>query len=168
MDNKLFRSELPKSQSDTEVQSPSAQSVDSSQVGTTSPGKRKYGDDDPTSSRPRRVTVTERELRASDWSDFDAVRAATENMTTSMGGDQGEMIIGVDPSLISLPTYQESNQEMQEMTERPGGGIPMLGGRPAPTQGQFGTIDGMDLDRVIEDQDVREESAAVKRVGFVE
>jgi len=61
----------------------------------------------------------------------------------------------------------KSGQEM-EMQER--SGIPMLATRSIGGSSVMGTstIDSMDLDQVLQDENVREESAAVKRVGFVE
>lgn len=139
-------------------------SPSSSQVGPSSPGKRKFSEDDEPATRQRRTNVTERELRDEPGQvDYAAARAATEKMRAGMtlNGNQDETIIGIDPSLVS-----GGSEEMQEMVER--SGAPMLAAHRPLTRSPNQTIDSMDLDRVVEDHHVREESVAVKHVGFVE
>jgi len=172
-DNAAFRAELPDSQSGTDTQSPiqadDSQSVTSSGIGPSSPGKRKYGEEDSGSRvNARRVNVTERELRGSDeTSSIDSAGTVTREMSSMLTGGETEMIIGVDPGLLDGEEEMKSGKEM-EMQER--SGIPMLATRSIGGSSVMGTstIDSMDLDQVLQDENVREESAAVKRVGFVE
>jgi len=172
-DNAAFRAELPDSQSGTDTQSPiqadDSQSVTSSGIGPSSPGKRKYGEEDSGSRvNARRVNVTERELRGSDeTSSIDSAGTVTREMSSMLTGGETEMIIGVDPGLLDGEEEMKSGKEM-EMQER--SGIPMLATRSIRGSSVMGTstIDSMDLDQVLQDENVREESAAVKRVGFVE
>jgi hypothetical protein len=147
---------------------PAESQMNSSQpVGLSSPGKRKYRGSDDESNQYQRVNVTEKELRGNDDSAIvdgnlgngagimeDVVRLPTN-------GKQHEVIVGVDPSLIMMDN-EDAGQEMEER-----GGMPMLSGRKMSVQ-QMGTIDNMDLDQVVEDEHVAEESTAVKRVGFAE
>ena len=121
------------------------------------------------------IQVKERELRSSDESsDFDAARAASQNlanhlsdrsMTITPNGSEGhEVIEGVDPTMLSnYDTPFLSGQEMQERS-----GMPMLSGRAGGGVVQANTIDCMDLDQVMEDGNVTEESATVKHVGITE
>ena len=132
-------------------------SPSSSQVGPSSPGKRKFSEDDEPASRQRRINVTERELRDETGQvDHAAARAATEKMNIGMtlNGNQDEMIIGIDPSLGG-----GRGEEMQEMVER--SGAPILAAPRPLARGPNQTIDSMDLDRVVEDQHVREESGGL-------
>jgi hypothetical protein len=77
-------------------------------------------------------------------------------------GKQHDIIVGVDPSLI----MKDNEGAGQEMKER--GMMPMLSGRKMSMQ-QMGTIDSMDLDQVVvEDEHIAEESTAVKGVGFTD
>jgi len=167
-DNASFNKELTSPEEsetvgwDAEEDSP----IDSSQpVGLSSPGKRKYRGSDDESNQYDRVNVTEKELRGSD-----ELATVDGNLGNGAGimedvvptnGNQHEMIVGVDPSLI-----MKDNEDVgQEMKER--GGMPMLQGRKMSMQ-QIGTIDSMDLDQVVEDEHVAEESTAVRRVGFTD
>ncbi|PMD43684.1 hypothetical protein L207DRAFT_510194 [Hyaloscypha variabilis F] len=167
-DNAAFKTELTvpeESQAvgwDTEdsIDSP----IDSSQpVGLSSPGKRKYRGSDDESNQYQRVNVTEKELGGSEEAIVDGHLGNGGIMEDIVptNGKQHEIIVGVDPSLI----MKDNEHEGQEMKER--GGMPMLSGRKASMQ-QMSTIDSMDLDQVVEDEHVAEESTAVKRVGFAE
>jgi hypothetical protein len=143
---------------------PADAQMDSSQpVGLSSPGKRKYRGSDDETNQYQRVNVTEKELS-------DGPGTVGGNLGNGAGimedvlpttGKQHEIIVGVDPSLI----MKDSDGGGQEMKER--GGMPMLSGRKMSVQ-QMGTIDIMDLDQVVDDEHVAEESTAVKQVGFAE
>ena len=107
----------------------------------------------------------ERELRSTEGvSDLAGVRAASEHLadrvdesrTVTPGEIEPEVIHGVDPTLFGNDDSPFSVQEMQERS-----GIPMLAGRAG---GETSTIDSMDLDQVMEDENRTEESAAVKHV----
>jgi hypothetical protein len=138
--------------------------MDSSQpVGLSSPGKRKYRGSDDESNQYQRVNVTEKELRGNDES-----TTADGNLGNGAGimedvvptnGKRHEIIVGVDPSLI----MRDNEDVRQEMQER--GAMPMLSGRKMSMQ-QMSTVDSMDLDQVVEDENVAEESTAVKGIGF--
>lgn len=138
--------------------------MDSSQpVGLSSPGKRKYRGSDDESNQYQRVNVTEKELRGNDESTI-----ADGNLGNGAGimedvvptnGKHHEIIVGVDPSLI-MRDNEDVGQEMQER-----GAMPMLSGRKMSMQ-QMSTVDSMDLDQVVEDENVAEESTAVKGIGF--
>jgi hypothetical protein len=143
---------------------PANAQMDSSQpVGLSSPGKRKYRGSDDGTNQYQRVNVTEKELS-------DGSGTVDGNLGNGAGimedvlltnGKQHEIIVGVDPSLI----MKDSEGGGQEMKER--GGMPMLSGRKMSVQ-QTSTIDIMDLEQVVEDEHVAEESTAVKQVGFAE
>lgn len=165
-DNQCFKAELAEEDSQSQV---------------TSPGKRKFdaqSNDSGDSTRWNRgtspkgyensVQVMERELRTTDGaSELEGARAASqtladqldESRTVTPDGDDHEVIHGVDPSMLSNDDNPFSGQEMQERS-----GMPMLssiaGGEPVIT------IDSMDLDQVMEDDNITEESAAVKNVGL--
>jgi hypothetical protein len=141
--------------------------MDSSQsVGLSSPGKRKYRGSDDESNQYQRVNVTETELRGSDESTtvdghLGHGGGIMEDVVTT-NGEQHDIIVGVDPSLI-MKNNEGAGQEMKER-----GMMPMLSGRKMSMQ-QMGTIDSMDLDQVVvEDEHIAEESTAVKRVGFTD
>lgn len=191
-DNAAFKAEFPESQSEIDTQSPiqslDSQSVSSLGIGPSSPGKRKYDEEDPNGRLSARrvgaistagptptVVVKERELRGSDESG--SSNGSSSNTLQGLGGmsmttEPEHTIIGVDPALMN-------NVEMQER-----GGMSLLGRAQAQSRvlGEatgtslgtgLGTIDemdmDMDLDQVVQrDADVMEESLAVKRVGFVE
>lgn len=137
---------------------------DSQPVGLSSPGKRKYRGSDDESNQYQRVNVTEKELRGSDDStnaDGHLGSGGIMEDVVPTNGTQHEIIAGVNPSLI-----MKDNENMgQEMKER--GGMPMLSGRKMSVA-QMETIDSMDLDQVVEDEHVAEESTAVQQVGFAE
>jgi hypothetical protein len=71
-----------------------------------------------------------------------------------------EMIMGVDPS------FQEPNLSGQEMQER--SSMRMLSARAQDGAGNAKPIDIMDLDQVMEDDNIAQESGAVRRVGFLD
>jgi hypothetical protein len=168
-DNATFKAELATPEESQTVgwgDEPAESQIDSSQpVGLSSPGKRKYRGSDDESNQYQRVNVTEKELRGNDDSaivdgNLDNGAGIMEDVVPT-NGKQHEVIVGVDPSLIMM-----DNEDVgQEMEER--GGMPMLSGRKMSVQ-QVGTIDNMDLDQVVEDEHIAEESTAVKRVGFAE
>ncbi len=143
---------------------PADAQMDSSQpVGLSSPGKRKYRGSDDGTNQYQRVNVTEKELS-------DGSGTVDGNLGNEAGimedvlpthGKPHEIIVGVDPSLI----MKDSEGGGQEMKER--SGMPMLSGRKMSVQ-QMGTINIMDMDQVVDDEHVAEESTAVKQVGFAE
>lgn len=147
---------------------PDSQTDDSQSIGLSSPGKRKYNssDDELSMLEPNqypRMNVTETELREEPPSVDGGLMDAgiMEDVKTTNGHQAQDLIVGVDPSLI-MKDGEGSGQEMKER-----GGMPMLSGRKM-SQAQMNTIDSMDLDQVVEDEHIAEESTAVKRVGFVE
>jgi hypothetical protein len=170
-DNASFKVELTAPEESQAVGWDTEESVDtqmdsSQSVGLSSPGKRKYRGSDDESNQYQRVNVTETELRGSDES------ATVDGHLGNGGGimedvvptngKQHDIIVGVDPSLI----MKDNEGAGQEMKER--GMMPMLSGRKMSMQ-QMGTIDSMDLDQVVvEDEHIAEESTAVKRVGFTD
>ena len=109
------------------------------------------------------MNVPERERF--DDSDWNGARTATQSLATRLtdgpatsNDDNGhEVIVGVDPSLLDTRNNPSHGQEMQERNS-----MRMLSRR---TNGEkMSTIDSMDLDQVMEDDNTREESAAVKNV----
>jgi hypothetical protein len=170
-DNAAFKSELSAPEESQPMGWDTEESVDtqmdSSQlVGLSSPGKRKYHGSDDESNQYQRVNVTEKELRGNDEPvDVDGHLGNGSGIMEDViptNGKQHEVIVGVDPSLI-----MKDNEDVgQEMKER--GMMPMLSGRKMSMQ-QMGTIDSMDLDQVVvEDEHIAEESTAVQEVGFTE
>lgn len=107
----------------------------------------------------------ERELRSSNESELEIARAASQHLadqldesrTVTPGGDEPEVIHGVDPTLLGNNDAPFSGQEMQERS-----GMLMLSGRGGGEAAS--TIDKMDLDQVMEDENTTEESAAVRSV----
>ena len=110
----------------------------------------------------------ERELRSTDGaSELDGACAASQALADQLDNsrtvtpdvDEHEVIHGIDPAMLDNNDMPFSRQEMQERS-----GMPMLssraGGEPVTT------IDSMDLDQVMEDENTTEESAAVKNVGL--
>ncbi|KAJ5033526.1 uncharacterized protein L3040_008641 [Drepanopeziza brunnea f. sp. 'multigermtubi'] len=89
------------------------------------------------------------------------VNIAAREMRNNAGS--GDVIMGFDPS---TDTGFESRPTTQEMQER--SGIPMLSAHATGGATKLSTVDSMDLDQVIEDDEVARESAAVKHVGFAE
>jgi hypothetical protein len=110
----------------------------------------------------------ERELRSTDGAfELDGTQSASqtlanqldESRTVTPDGDDHEIIHGIDPSMLSNVDTPFSGQEMQERSS-----MPMLSGRAG---GELvTTIDSMDLDQVMEDENITEESAAVKNIGL--
>ncbi len=86
------------------------------------------------------------------------VNGVDESRTVTPGGDEPhELIHGVDPSLLSNDDAPFLGQEMQERN-----GMPMLSSR---SKGEpANTIYSMDMDQVMEDENITEESAAVRHV----
>lgn len=121
-------------------------------VGLSSPGKRKFHESSLYNQdhQAEGVLISEREVR---------------NASPDVGRD--EVIVGVDPSLVSKGgEVRGGGVQGKEMEERTS--MPMLSRPLSKGEEKQGTIDIMDLDQVVEDADVKEESPAVKRVGFVE
>ena len=155
-DNRLFRAERHAA----EPESSHPADGDSPSVGFSSPGKRKFDDLQmtPDSSPTGNVNVMERELRGSDDSTWEGGLVGDQQTTN---GNAYDVIVGVDPSLLT----KHGDDPKVEMTER--SGLPMLS-RPNSNARPSSTIDCMDLDQVVEDEDVTKESAAVKQVGFTD
>ncbi|KUJ11698.1 uncharacterized protein LY89DRAFT_786579 [Mollisia scopiformis] len=156
-ENTNFKSEF---RTVEDIQTDTQTIIDDSQpVGLSSPGKRKFHESS-LYNQDYGVKISEREVRTSDGSpDWDA---GPSNDSFAPNGKQ-EVIMGIDPSLLTKDhNDHEAGQEMQERSS-----MPMLSGRPL-TKEKASTIDSMDLDQVVEDMNVKEESAAVKHVGFVE
>jgi len=139
-----------------------SQAEDSSQpVGLSSPGKRKYheSDDEDQNSYQQGVNVSEKERQGSRDSGFEG--GIMEDVVSGDSEKEHEIVVGVDPSLIMKDGDGEMGQEMQDR-----GGMPMLAARKMSVQ--MGTVDSMDLDQVVEDENVAVESTAVNRVKFAE
>lgn len=79
---------------------------------------------------------------------------------TLNGNGESEMIIGIDPS---LQEYFPAGQEMQERSS-----MRMLsaGSKDGTTNSK--PIDSMDLDQIMEDDNIAQESSAVRHVGFMD
>jgi hypothetical protein len=108
--------------------------------------------------------VNERELAGYDYSDFEGARTVTQSLATCLTDgstttdDNGhEVIVGVDPSLLDNRSSPFEGQEMEERSS-----MRMLSSRT--NSEKISTIDNMDLEHVMEDENTREESAAVKNV----
>lgn len=153
-DNSSFKGELK------DASSPQIGNDNIQVVGPSSPSKRKWHESSLNDQENHGVQVSERELPGETWNG-DAGPSSMNDTFAPNGNDNHEVVVGIDPSLL-MKDNQYSGQEMQERT-----GIPMLSGRPMSKEKEA-TIDSMDLDHVVEDTDVREESAAVKRVGFAD
>ncbi|KAL2068176.1 hypothetical protein VTL71DRAFT_16274 [Oculimacula yallundae] len=152
-DNRSFRSEFQ----------------DSEHSGTVNGDYPNVADDTLPDSNPyARVNVNARELRNANNGDPevpDASSAQQESSFSDMIGmeqqssQNDEVLVGVDPDLIDANFESPTpSQEMQEIST-----MPML---TRVTSGRNQPIDSMDL--IMEDDAVAGESAAVKRVGFVE
>lgn len=147
-----------------------------------SPGKRKYDDTtEEEEERPRligredSVQMAESHLGGSDGADWRSRRALFRPLTsripdrsvTPKQNEGHEVIIGVDPFQIIENDGHDGHDEHQfvgqEMQER--SSLPILSSHAKDTQ-QSITMDSMDVDEVMQDADVREESVAVKHVGF--
>jgi hypothetical protein len=166
-DNAAFRAELAAPEESQAMGWDAEEAIDSQidesqPVGLSSPGKRKYHGSDDESNQYQRVNVTEKELSSDEPSLINGNGTGImEDVIPADSKPEHEIIVGVDPSLI-MKDNEEGGQEMQER-----GGMPMLSGRKM-SAAQMGTIDGMDLDQVMEDEHVAEESTAVKQMGFPE
>jgi len=167
-DNAAFKAELTVPEESQAVGWDTEESIDSPMetsqpVGLSSPGKRKYRGSDDESNQYQRVNVTEKELRDTEeaLADGHPGNGGIMEDVVPTNGKQHEIVVGVDPSLI-MKGNDDAGQEMKER-----GGMPMLSGRKMSMQ-QMNTIDSMDLDQVVEDEHIAEESTAVKRVGFAE
>lgn len=131
------------------------------------------------------MKVSEREIRNSDGSSERDVGPSNDALPALESPRQkDEVLIGIDPSLLSnderddfeprtkVTTLSGEDSEAfeaewGEMEQR--NSIPMLTNRIRPqAKENTETIDSMDLDQVVEDANLKEESAAVKHVGFVE
>jgi hypothetical protein len=155
-DNRYFKGEILENQ-------PDSQTVDGDtlSVGISSPGKRKFDDlllsQDPGSNGG--VKVSEREITLNDES----------GSSGTITHEEHEVLIGVDPTTTGVdPSELMKNGEDrqgQEMQER--NGLSLLS-RPVSNTTPSSTIDGMDLDQVLEDENVSKESEAVKHVGFTD
>jgi hypothetical protein len=125
-----------------------------------SPGKRKFDSssgDSPESSRwgsgasirgENGVNILEREIGGSEPEEGSYVGV----------NEQPEVILGIDPSMDGGSEVTFRGQEMQERRS-----LRMPSNRPQVSSTEArSTVDGMDLDHVVEDDHVAEESAAVK------
>lgn len=171
-ENTNFRSEFRT----VEDSPPDSQTIidDSQPVGLSSPGKRKFHESS-LYNQEYGVQISEREVRTSDGSS--EWEAENSNNPFRSNGKE-EVLVGIDPSLLTKNPEDDNmgreskswddwkdNKAIQEMQERTS--MPMLSSRPL-TKEKASTIDSMDLDQVVADDVVKEESAAVKHVGFLD
>jgi hypothetical protein len=146
MDNRAFKAELAESDdSQTQV------SV------VSSPGKRKF--DERGSDGSAEVTPSRWDGDASPRGNESALEGEMSHRGDYLNSQDHEIIVGVDPKDLDS-NGQSSGQEMQER-----GSMRMMAGM---SQEMSSTIDNMDLDEVMEDENAAGESAAVKHVGFSE
>lgn len=154
-DNVWFKNELPPA--DSPVSSP---------ISPTSPGKRKteaseaadealqdfrYKGNTKTSEDSTEDTTSNGARQVSELSD-----SSTQPI---VNGDSGmEVIEGVNPK------NHETSSSGQEMQER--GSMLMLAAQNGTEKSK--PIDLMDMDQVMEDANIAQESGAVKRVGFTD
>jgi hypothetical protein len=164
-DNTTFKTEFGTCEESQPMRRDSQTTTDDSQpVTLSSPGKRKFDESSLVNqdSKPYgQVNVSEREIRSSDESVYSNQSTKPKvSFGNPLHPVNEEMIplVGVDPSLLANNHIDPKGQEMQERT-----GMPMLAGRPTSSR-QSKTIDSMDLDQVVEDADVVEESAAASAV----
>lgn len=138
----MFRSEFP-----SEIASPKRKSDEMSNDSNDAQEPVRWNGGASGSSRGREnsISIIEREIGASEC------------------GVDRYMIIGKDPSMNAIPDGSNTGPEMQERS-----GARMLSSRPKMSVERLTTIDSMDLDQIVEDDNVAEESTAVKRVGFSE
>ncbi|KIM94930.1 hypothetical protein OIDMADRAFT_184043 [Oidiodendron maius Zn] len=127
-----------------------------------SPGKRKFdssSEDSPNSGRwgstgsvrgEGGVNILEREIGGSEPEDGER-----------RGSEQPEVIVGIDPFVDGGSEGSSRGQEMQERKS-----MRMLPSRARGGAEARNPIDNMDLDRVVEDSHVAEESGAVKNIGL--
>jgi len=144
-DNALFKSEFPSSSSPvSSPKSPKRKSNGSISSDELEGGRYKSS-----------VKVSEREVGDTD---FEGAQAAASSLAQSLAqnGNGNEILMGVDPN-----SDMSSGQEMQERS-----GMRMLSARPM--DGAQKAIDIMDMDQVMEDDAVAQESGAVKHVGFLD
>jgi hypothetical protein len=95
--------------------------------------------------------------------DFEGAQAASSSLAQSfaLNGNRGqEMIEGVDPNMHETPS---SGQEMQERSS-----MRMLAAKPRGGAENAKPIDLMDLDQVMEDDNVAQESGAVMQIGLMD
>lgn len=169
-DNHMFLQELQ-----------SQASAEDSQGSVTSPSKRKWAmQSDSTDASVRwnggaspkgyesSVQVMEKELRSNDGvSEFEEGRTASQQLidhldeSRTVTPGETEVIHGIDPTMLGRDDTPFSGQEMQERT-----GAPLLSGGAGGES--VSTIDSMDLDQVVDDENVTEESAAVKHVELAQ
>jgi hypothetical protein len=153
-DNRYFKAEILENRPDSQTVDGDAPSV-----GISSPRKRKFDDlllsQDPGSNGG--VKVSEREVTLNDES----------GSSGTITHEEHEVLIGVDPTTTGFDPSElmKNGDEKQEMQER--NGLSLLS-RPMSNTAQSSTIDSMDLDQVIEDENVSKESEAVKHVGFTD
>ena len=151
-DNRYFKAEILENQPDSQTVDGDAPSV-----GISSPGKRKFDDllfsQDPSSNGG--VKVSEREVTLNDES----------GSSGTITHEEHEVLIGFDPTTTGVDPSElmKNGDEKQEMQER--NGLSLLS-RPVSNTAPSSTIDSMDLDQVVEDENVSKESEAVKHVGF--
>lgn len=163
-DNRAFKGEL-------------VDDIEESSAHVSSPGKRKYDEQsedesqDSTSGRfsgpgPNRESsssLLERELGGTS---YDGARSASRSLASHLSGDADgssnrttdDIIVGMDSSSQNAPS--------QEMQERGNMGLSFIG--KANHVKPSTTIDSMDLNEIVEDAHIAEESGAVKRAGFAE
>ncbi|KAL3425736.1 ubiquitin interaction motif protein [Phlyctema vagabunda] len=149
-DNLAFSEEFP------ELEDPPAQS-DSPLVDPKSPSKRKYQSSEEESLNSTKGISSLR--RGSSTKSSDGATTLADRSVTPKPDEEG-VIVGIDPFQV----VNESGKG-QEMKERGGMRMSMMAGA---TGGREVENHSMDIDQVLEDADSREESAAVKKVGFVE
>ncbi|CAG8952025.1 hypothetical protein HYFRA_00000761 [Hymenoscyphus fraxineus] len=154
--------------------------IEESSIHVSSPGKRKFDEQssdsqDSTSGRwsgpgPNRESsagILEREMMGNSEMSYDDAHSAsrsladrlTEDIDDSDSHATGDIIVGMDPSML-----QNGTPPGQEMQERGNMRLSLIGSRSNNIKSS--TIDNMDLNDIVEDSHVAEESGAVKRVGF--
>ena len=103
-------------------------------------------------------TVSANQSLATHLSNRPAATAGEEEDDTNHDDDGvHELVVGVDPSLLDDDRKEPcAGQEMQERSN-----MRMLSSRKT---GESDPVDSMDMDQVMEDDSIREESAAVKNV----
>jgi len=137
-DNRYFKAEILENQPDSQTVDGDAPSDPSSNGG---------------------VKVSEREVTLNDESGSSGTITHEEHEVL-IGVDP--ITTGVDPSELMKNGEDRQGQEMQERN-----GLSLLS-RPVSNTTRSSTIDSMDLDQVVEDENVSKESEAVKHVGFTD
>ncbi|RDW89601.1 hypothetical protein BP6252_01633 [Coleophoma cylindrospora] len=125
-----------------------------------SPGKRKYESSEDEALKQNGINTGSPLRRGNSREDPRSTTSLPHRSLTPPTTE--DVIIGVDPFQNE---ENEANIKCQEMKEKSNLRMSMLAGR---SEASKSINDSMDLDQVLEDADVREESAAVKKVGFVE